>query len=158
MSFKNAAMSPRNMFVYPGAGNVNFHLANEKSYLQGDKGLFGKILEVLDHVAETTPLAKSRLIDGKKEMIIQLGFQDEYGVRKGLLSSVHAISLKDNPDKARGARGVFCHYEEDGIFDNLEKAWNVNRPGFEDGGVAVGLMLAAGTGGVEGGSFLRTFK
>ena len=153
MSFKNAAMSPRNMFVYPGAGNVNFHLANEKSYLQGDKGLFGKILEVLDHVAETTPLAKSRLIDGKKEMIIQLGFQDEYGVRKGLLSSVHAISLKDNPDKARGARGVFCHYEEDGIFDNLEKAWNVNRPGFEDGGVAVGLMLAAGTGGVEGGSF-----
>lgn len=153
MSFKNASMSPRNMFVYPGAGNVNFHLANEKSYLQGDKGLYGKILEVLDHIAETTPLPKMRLIDGKKEMVVQLGYTDDYGVRKGLLSSTHAISLKDNPDKARGARGVFCHYEEDGIFDNLEKAWNVNRPGFEDGEIAVGLMLAAGTGGVEGGSF-----
>jgi len=153
MSFKNAAMSPRNMFVYPGAGNVNYHLANEKSYLQGDKGLYGKVLEVLDHVVETTPLPKMRLIDGKKEMVVQLGYADEYGVRKGLLSSTHAISLKDNPDKARGARGVFCHYEEDGIFDNLEKAWNVNRPGFEDGEIAVGLMLAAGTGGVEGGSF-----
>ena len=153
MSFKNASMSPRNMFVYPGAGNVNYHLANEKSYLQGDKGLYGKVLEVLDHIAETTPLPKMRLIDGKKEMVVQLGYADEYGVRKGLLSSTHAISLKDNPDKARGARGVFCHYEEDGIFDNLEKAWNVNRPGFEDGEIAVGLMLAAGTGGVEGGSF-----
>lgn len=153
MSFKNASMSPRNMYVYPGAGNVNYHLANEKSYLQGDKGLFGKILEVLDHIAETTMLPKVRLEDSKREMRIQLGFQDEYGVRKGLLSSVHAISLKDNPDKARGARGVFCHYEEDGIFDNLETAWNVNRPGFEDGGVAVGLMLSAGTGGVEGASF-----
>lgn len=153
MSFKNAAMSPRNMYVYPGAGNVNFHLANEKSYLQGDKGLYGKVLEVLDHIADTTPLPRMRLIDGKKEMVVQLGYTDEYGGRKGLLSSTHAISLKDNPDKARGARGVFCHYEEDGIFDNLEKAWNVNRPGFEDGGIAVGLMLAAGTGGVEGASF-----
>lgn len=153
MSFKNAAMSPRNMYVYPGAGNVNFHLANEKSYLQGDKGLFGKILEVLDHIAETTPLPKMRLMDSKKEMQVQLGFQDEYGIRQGLMSSVNAISLKDNPNKARGVRGVFCHYEEDGIFDNLETAWNVNRPGFEDGGIAVGLMLAAGTGGVEGGSF-----
>lgn len=158
VSFKCASMSPRNMYVYPGAGNVNFHLANEKSYLQGDKGLYGKVLECLDHIAEHTPLPKMRLIDGKKEMVVQLGFADEYGVRKGLLSSVHAISLKDNPDKARGARGVFCHYEEDGIFDNLEKAWNVNRPGFEDGGIAVGLMLALGTGGVEGASFIGSEK
>lgn len=153
ISFKCASMSPRNLYVYPGAGNVNFHLANEKGYLQGDKGLYGKVLECLDHIAENTPLPKLRLIDGKKEMVVQLGYQDEYGVRKGLLSSIHAISLKDNPEKARGARGVFCHYEEDGIFDNLEKAWSVNRPGFEDGGVAVGLMMALGTGGTEGASF-----
>ena len=153
MSFKNAAMSPRNMYVFPGTGNANFHLANEKSFLSGDKGIFGKILDCLDHIAEHTPLPKLRLQDSKREMVIQLGYQDDYGVRKGILSSVQAISLKDNPDKARGVRGVFCHYEEDGLFDNLEKAWNVNRPAFEDGGVAFGLMLAAGTGGVEGGSF-----
>jgi hypothetical protein len=153
MSFKNAAMSPRNMYVFPGTGNVNYHLANEKTFLSGDKGIFGKILDCLDWVAETTPLPKLRLVDSKQQMKIQIGYTDEYGVRKGLLSSVEAISLKDNPDKARGVRGVFCHYEEDGLFDNLEKAWNVNRAAFEDGGVAFGLMLAAGTGGVEGGSF-----
>lgn len=153
MSFKNAAMSPRNMYVFPGTGNANFHLANEKSYLSGDKGIFGKILDCLDHIADNTPLPKLRLQDSKRDMMVQLGYQDEYGIRKGILSSVMAISLKDNPDKARGVRGVFCHYEEDGLFDNLEKAWNVNRAAFEDGGVAFGLMLAAGTGGVEGGSF-----
>ena len=153
MSFKNAAMSPRNMYVFPGTGNANFHLANEKSFLSGDKGIFGKILDCLDHIADNTPLPKLRLQDSKRDMMVQLGYQDEYGIRKGILSSVMAISLKDNPDKARGVRGVFCHYEEDGLFDNLEKAWNVNRAAFEDGGVAFGLMLAAGTGGVEGGSF-----
>src|SRR5690606_13830894 len=63
------------------------------------------------------------------------------------LSSVYAISLKDNPDKARGVRGAFMHYEEDGLFPNLEKAWNVNRKAFEDGGVASGYMLSGGTGG-----------
>lgn len=153
MSFKNAAMSPRNMYCFPGSGNANFHLANEKGFLSGDKGIFGKILDCLDWIAESTPLPKIRLQDSKREMVVQMGYLDEYGVRKGLLSSVQAISLKDNPDKARGVRGVFCHYEEDGLFDNLEKAWSVNRPAFEDGGVAFGLMLAAGTGGVEGASF-----
>lgn len=122
MSFKNAAMSPRNMYVFPGTGNANFHLANEKSFLSGDKGIFGKILDCLDHIADNTPFPKLRLQDSKREMMVQLGYQDEYGVRRGVLSSVMAISLKDNPDKARGVRGVFCHYEEDGLFDNLEKA------------------------------------
>lgn len=153
MSFKNAAMSPRNMYVYPGSGNSNFHLANEKTFLSGDKGIFGKILDCLDWIGDNTPLPKLRLIDSKQNMKVQIGYMDEYGFRKGMLSSVEAISLKDNPDKARGVRGVFCHYEEDGLFDNLEKAWNVNRAAFEDGGVAFGLMLAAGTGGVEGASF-----
>lgn len=153
MSFKNSAMSPRNMFVYPGSGNPNFHLASEKTFLQGDRGIFGKILDNLDWIGAHTPLPRVRLIDSKRDMEVQLGFQNEYGNREGLLSSVQCISLKDNPDKARGVRGVFCHYEEDGLFPNIEKAWNVNRPAFENGGVAFGLMLAAGTGGTEGASF-----
>ncbi len=153
MSFKNAAMSPRNMFVYPGSGNPNFHLASEKTFLQGDRGIFGKILDNLDWIGQHTPLPRVRSIDSKRDMEVQLGYSDEYGIRQGLLSSVQCISLKDNPDKARGVRGAFCHYEEDGLFPNIEKAWNVNRPAFEDGSKAFGLMLAAGTGGTEGASF-----
>lgn len=153
MSFKNAAMSPRNMYVFPGSRNANFHLANEKGFLSGDKGIFGKIIDCLDWIADNTPLPKLRLQDSKREMVIQLGYQNEYGIRRGLLSSVQAISMKDNQDKARGIRGVFCHYEEDGVFDNIESIWGINRKAFEDGDVAFGLMLAAGTGGVEGGSF-----
>ena len=157
-SFKNAAESPRNMYVLPGSGNPNFHLASDKGFLSGDKGIWGKILDTLDWIAEYTPLPRMRTINATKEMNVQLGFQDEYGSRKGLLSSVYGISLKDNPDKARGIRGPLIHYEEDGLFPNLEKAWNVNRKAVEDGGVSSGFMLAGGTGGVEGASFAGSEK
>jgi hypothetical protein len=157
-SFKAGAWSPRNMYVYPGSGNPNFHLASEKTFLLGDKGIWGKVLDTLDWIAEHTPMSRMRLVDKKQAMEVQLGYEDEFGSRKGLLSSAFGISLKDNPDKARGIRGPLIHYEEDGLFPNLEKAWNVNRKAVEDGDIAFGFMLAGGTGGVEGASFAGSEK
>lgn len=152
-SFKMGSISPCNMYTLPGSGNPNFHLASEKTFLSGDKGIWGKVLDTLDWIAETTPLPKMRLVDDTRNMNVQLGFKDEYGTRKGIMSSVFGISLKDNPEKARGIRGPLIHYEEDGLFPNLEKAWGVNRKAVEDGDVAFGYMLAGGTGGSEGASF-----
>lgn len=154
MSFKAASWSPRNMYVLPGSGNPNFHLASDKSFLTGDKGIWGKILDNLDWIAETTPLPRMRLVDRMGATLdVQLGYKDEYGSRKGLLSSVTGISLKDAPEKARGIRGPLIHYEEDGLFPNLETAWGVNRKAVEDGNTTFGFMIAAGTGGTEGASF-----
>jgi len=158
ISFKMGSESPRNMYVYPGSGNPNFHLASDKTFLTGDKGVFGKAIDTLDWVAEHTPLPKLRLTDSKQKMEIQLGYLDEYGGRKGLLSSVYGISLKDNPDKARGIRGPLIHYEEDGLFPHLEDAWNINRKAVEDGDTVYGIMLALGTGGVEGSDFAGSEK
>ncbi|MGL5749966.1 MAG: hypothetical protein ACRCXT_05530 [Paraclostridium sp.] len=152
-SFKMGSLSPRNMYVYQGSGNPNFHLASDKTFLSGDKGVFGKVVDVLDWIADYTPLPKLRLTNSIKSMEIQLGYQDEYGVRRGPQSSVYGISLKDNPDKARGIRGPLIHYEEDGLFPNLEDSWNINRKATEDGDVAFGYQLAGGTGGTEGASF-----
>lgn len=157
-SFKMASLSPRNMYALPGEGNPNFHLASDKTFLSGDKGIWGKVLSGLDWVAQNTPLPKIRLVDGKRAMEVQLGYEDEYGVRKGLLSSVFGISLKDNPDKARGVRGPLIHYEEDGLFRGLEDAWNINLAATQDGEESFGYMLAGGTGGVEGASFAGSEK
>ena len=148
-SYKLGAMSPCNMYVEPGL--PNFHLASDKTFLEGDKGVFGKVVTTLDWIAENTPLPKLRLKDTALEK--QLGYKNEYGVQKGLKSSTFGISLKDNPDKARGVRGPLIHYEEDGLFPNLEKAWGVNRKAVEDGDIVYGLMVAGGTGGTEGASF-----
>ena len=120
-SLKAASWGPRNMYVLPGTQNPNFYLASEKSFLSGDKGLWGKILDNLDWIANNTPLPRMRIVDGKRSMEVQLGFTDEFGGRKGLLSSCFGISMKDNPDKARGIRGPFIDYEEDGLFLILRK-------------------------------------
>ena len=141
-SFKWGAISPHNMYVY--AGLPNFHLATDKGFLSGEKGIFGKVQDTLDWIAETTPLPKMRLVDGNRSMEIQLGYKDEYGVKRGLKSSVYGISLKDNPEKTRGIRGKLIHYEEDGLFPNLETSWNVNRKAVEDGDIVFGIMAAAG--------------
>jgi len=152
-SFKAGAYGPCNMIIYPGSGNPNFYLASDKGFLSGDKGVFGKVVDTLDWLSEHTPFPRVRLVNSIRSMEIQLGYLDQDGKRKGALSSVYGISLKDNPDKARGIRGPFILYEEDGLFPNLEKAWNVNRQGMEAGNVATGMMLAGGTGGTEGASF-----
>lgn len=157
-SFKMASLSPRNMFAYPGEGNPNFHLASDKTFLTGDKGIWGKVLSGLDWIGTHTPLPKIRIVDGKRSMEVQLGYEDEYGIRKGLLSSVTGLSLKDNPDKARGVRGPLIHYEEDGLFRGLEDAWNINLAATEDGELGFGFMIAGGTGGVEGASFAGSEK
>ncbi len=150
-SYKLASLSPRNMYIEPGL--PNFHLASDKSFLDGEKGVYGKVLDVLDWIADSTPLPKMRLINSPRSREVQLGYADEYGVKKGLKSSVYGISLKDNPDKARGVRGPLIHYEEDGLFPNLEKAWSVNRKAVEDGDIVYGQMCALGTGGTEGADF-----
>ena len=152
-SFKMGSLSPRNMYVYQGEGNPNFHLASDKGFLQGDKGVYSKVITVLDWIADTTPLPKLRLVNSARSMEIKLGYQDEYGVNRGPQSSVFGISLKDNPDKARGIRGPLVHYEEDGLFPNLEDAWNINLKSVEDGDESFGFQLAGGTGGTEGASF-----
>jgi hypothetical protein len=149
-SYKLASLSPRNMYVEPGL--PNFHLASDKTFLDGEKGVFGKVVDVLDWIASTTPLPRMRLVNSIRSREIQLGYEED-SIRKGLMSSVYGISLKDNPDKARGVRGPLIHYEEDGLFPNLEKAWNVNRKAVEDGDIVYGLMLAGGTGGTEGADF-----
>lgn len=150
-SFKLASLSPRNMYVYPGL--PNFHLASDKTFLDGEKGVFGKVLDNLDWIAESTPMPKMRLINSIRSREIQLGYQDEYGIKHGLKSSVYGISLKDNPDRARGIRGKLIHYEEDGLFPNLEKAWSVNRKAVEDGDNVFGRMCSLGTGGTSGSNF-----
>ena len=151
-SFKLGSLSPRNMYIEPGL--PNFHLASDATFLDGDKGVFGKIQDNLNWIALNTPLPRKRIVDSPRSREIQLGYKDiNTGVSKGLKSSVYAISLKDNPDKARGIRGPLIHYEEDGLFPNLETAWNINRKAVEDGDISYGVMCSLGTGGVTGASF-----
>ena len=63
------------------------------------------------------------------------------------------VTLKNDPQKARGKRGALVLWEEAGKFDDFLTAWGIARPSVEESGFAFGFMMAGGTGGVEGAAF-----
>jgi hypothetical protein len=140
-SLKFGAISTHSMYVNPGL--PNFHLASDKMYLEGEKGIFSKVVDTLDWVGSNTPFPKQRIVDRALEK--QLGFKKAGDSEiKGIKSSVFGISLNDNPDKARGVRGPIIQYEEDGIFPDIIDAWMVNLEATEEGGIVFGTMVAGG--------------
>jgi len=148
-SYKTASEGPRNMYTMPDL--PNYYIAIDNTYLVGIDGIFPKATGMLDWIGSTTPLPKLRLIDRAAEK--KFGYKDEYGIEKGLKSSMSGISVKDNPNKARGIRAPFILYEEAGTIDNLEQTWNINRNAVEEGNLVFGMMVAGGTGGTSGAKF-----
>jgi len=131
----------------------SYAMAFEKEYLNKD-GLFNKAIDSLDWNARHTPFPRLRLKDSGEKMHLILGYKDsELGIDAGQLSELIGVTLKDNPDKARGKRGKIILWEEDGVFPGLKKAWGVARMSLEDGRNVFGYMCSFGTGGTEGADF-----
>lgn len=148
-SFKGGAMIGRNMELLERSSS--FAMAFEKEYLTKD-GILTKAWQNLDWIATETPLPSRRLKNTDMEKILgytNLGTED----KKGILTLGLGVSLKDDPDRARGKRGKIILFEESGKFPGLEKAWGICRMSVENADDVFGLMIAFGTGGTEGADF-----
>jgi len=130
-----------------------FAVANEKEFLIKD-GILNKFVDNINWCAEHTPFPRSRLKDSLDSMTWTMGYKDKKTQRtKGTENEVTGVSLKNDPQKARGKRGPLVIWEEMGKFPGLLTAWQVARPSVEDGGFAFGQMIEFGTGGTEGADF-----
>lgn len=130
-----------------------YAMASEWEYLLGD-GLLSKAWDNIDFIDTHTAWASPRLIDLKYHK--RSGYKrllNGAEVADGRQSEIMGISLKDDPDKARGKDGQFGLFEEAGKFPGLLKAWSVCRESYEQGAVTTGLMIAYGTGGTEGANY-----
>lgn len=147
-SFKAASMLCRNFFLIPDS--KSYAIASENEFLIKD-GLLTKAWDLMDWINEHTPWSKKcQKIDQKMHkrasiVINKDGVQTEVGYK----SEIIGISLKNDPQKARGKRGKLIVWEEAGKFPNLKAAWQIARPSVEDSGIAFGLMIAYGTGGSD---------
>lgn len=132
----------------------SFAVANEKEYLIKD-GVLNKFISILDFCGDHTPFPRRKeLKDSWNAMHWVMGFKDPVsGLNKGTENQVMGITLKNDPERARGKRGVLIEWEEFGKFQDALKAWNIGRPSVEADGFAFGLMNAYGTGGTEGAAF-----
>ena len=157
-SFKGAAKLARNFILGEtsvATTNINsFAIANEKGYLIED-GVLNKFMDVIDFCADHTPFPRTReLKDSLNDMSWKMGYKDKTTNRpKGVQNSVIGVTLKNDPHRARGKRGVLIEWEEVGSFTNFLTAWGVARPSVEEDDKVFGLMNAYGTGGEEGVDF-----
>jgi hypothetical protein len=72
----------------------------------------------------------------------------------GFKSEIIGVTLKNDPDKARGKRGKLIVWEEAGSFPHILKSWRLAQRSLEEGKRVFGFMLAFGTGGEEGVDFV----
>lgn len=134
--------------------NVNsFAIANEREYLTKD-GILNKFIDVIDFCAEHTPFPRKKIKNSLNDMQWIMGYEDtKTNIVKGTGNLVGGVTLKNDPEKARGKRGVFILWEEFGKFDNSLTAWQIGIPSVQDGEAVFGLMSAFGTGGTATAAF-----
>lgn len=152
-SYKMASMLTRNYFFL--SRSKNFAFAFDKKYLSGD-GIYQKFLDGMAFVDANTPFTQPRLVDRAAQLMIKSGYnvvENGTNIAKGKQSYVEGVSLKDNPDGARGKAGELVLFEEMGKFPGLKTAWDITAHTVHEGDEALGLMLAFGTGGTEGSDF-----
>ncbi len=152
-SFKGASMLARNFYHIPDS--KSYAIASDTAYLVGD-GILTKAWDLMDFVDEHTAWGKKRqAVNTKTHRRASIITTDEMGnrIEVGYKSEIIGISLKNDPNRARGKRGKLILWEESGSFKDILQAWQIARPSVEEDGVAYGLMVTFGTGGDEGSKF-----
>jgi len=151
-SFKGGSMLNRNFFLI--RGSRSFAIAGEKEYLIGD-GILTKAWEMMDFINEHTAWAKRRQVRNT-ELHRRASYKaliNGKEVEKGYKSEILGVTLKNDPNRARGKRGKLLLFEEGGKLPGLLQAWQIARSSLEQGSNVFGLMVAFGTGGTEGADF-----
>jgi hypothetical protein len=151
-SFKCASMLARNFFLIPESTSLAY--ASEAEYLIKD-GILTKCWDMIDFINEHTAWSKKMQKTNTKMHKRASFIVDKNGVQMemGYKSEIIGVSLKNDPQKARGKRARLILFEEGGNFPGVKTAWQIARPSVEIGANAFGLMILFGTGGTEGADF-----
>ena len=127
--------------------------AYQKEYLSDSKdGTLSKFKPAINFLFSNTPFPRLMLKNSPNEMTWQMGYKDEFGVEKGSLNQVLAVSAKDDSEKLRGKRGWIL-FEEMGSFKGLLSLYDITRKSVEDGDYTFAMMYLIGTAAEDESDF-----
>lgn len=152
-SYKVSSMLTRNYYFY--RGSKGYALAAEAEFLVRD-GILSKSWDSMDFIDQHTAWYKKRQKFNQKmhrraSFVVKADTGAE--LELGYKSEVLGVTLKNDPQKARGKAGKLIIYEEAGKFPDLLQAWQISKPSVEQGSHVFGTMIAFGTGGTEDSDF-----
>lgn len=147
-SFSLSAIMGHNLILGENAisnrRNITVLTAYQKEYLSDSKdGTLSKFKPAINFSFSNTPFPHLMLKNSPNEMTWQMGYKDEYGIEKGSLNQVLAVSAKDDPEKIRGKRGWIL-MEEMGSFKGLLSLYDITRKSVEDGDLVFACMYLVG--------------
>jgi hypothetical protein len=147
-SYKISSMCCRNYFLVEASSSYIY--VGDERYLKGN-GTMSKVYAVMDFIDDNTAWSKSRLIDNSHHRKSGYKVKNKAGkvVDAGFLSEVIGMTLRNNPDGARGVRGSLIFFEEAGSFPRLIESWQVAIPSIVHDGYVSGFMCAIGTGSTD---------
>ena len=161
-SFFSASQLVRNFVL--GENNENkkevrsLVLAYQKEYLTKD-GTLNKFVDMRDFLAKNTQWPHKTLIRSLDKMQWKMGRIDlNTGAEIGTRNEVLGLSVKDDPDKARGKRSSIIILEEFGNFPKVVDTYRVLLPSVQEGDIIFGMMSLIGTGGSEGNDFAGAYE
>src|SRR5574343_437056 len=124
-SYKGASMLCRNFYCIPKS--KSYAIASEAEFLTKD-GLLTKAWDMMSFIDTNTAWGKRKqkkdtVMHKRASFILKSG--DDYGIvsEHGFGSEIIGVSLKNDPQKARGKRGKLILWEEAGKFPGLKEAW-----------------------------------
>ena len=133
--------------------NITVLTAYQKEYLSDSKdGTLSKFKPAINFAFSNTPFPRLMLKNSPNEMTWQMGYKDEYGIERGSLNQVLAVSAKDDPEKLRGKRGTIV-FEEMGSFKGLLSLYDITRKSVEDGDLVFAFMYLVGTAAEDESDF-----
>lgn len=133
--------------------NITVLTAYQKEYLSDSKdGTLSKFKPAINFCFSNTPFPRLMLKNSPNEMTWQMGYKDEYGIEKGSLNQVMAVSAKDDSEKLRGKRGTIL-FEEMGSFKGLLSLYDITRKSVEDGDLVFAFMYLVGTAAEDESDF-----
>lgn len=156
-SYSLAAIMSHNMILGESLESrkrtITVLTAYQKEYLKDDKdGTLSKFRPEINFIFSNTPFPHLMLKNSPNEMTWQMGYKDEYGIEKGSLNMVMAVSAKDDSEKLRGKRGWIL-YEEMGSFKGLLSLYDITRKSVEDGDYTFAIQYLVGTAAEDESDF-----
>lgn len=147
-SYSLAAIMGRNLILGESEESrkrvITVLTAYQKEYLSDSKdGTLSKFKPGINFSFKNTPFPRLMLKNSPNEMAWQMGYKDEYGIERGSLNQVLAVSAKDDSEKLRGKRGWIL-FEEMGSFKGLLSLYDITRKSVEDGDYTFALMYLIG--------------
>ena len=133
-----------------------YAIADGDEFLIKD-GILNKFVEAKTIIGKHTEFPRiCKLKDSLSDKHWQMGWKK--GDRlMGSRNEIMGVTIKNDPQKARGKRGSKIKWEEVGSMPGFLTAWGIARPSVEDGDIAYGHMTLGGTGGEDMKDFIGLY-